>query len=138
MSIELLLQLCGVAHILLGVGSLVIPKMLDWKSALETTPLLIKQMFWTYAGYILFINVFFGIISILLAGEMLSGSGLAIAITLLISLYWIARLIIQFVYFDKREIPQGLLYQLGEWALVGLFIQFSAVYSYAFYINVML
>ena len=54
----LIIQLAGLAHIGLGLGSVMIPKMLDWKSAFTNTPTLIKQMFWTYAGYILFINVF--------------------------------------------------------------------------------
>jgi hypothetical protein len=134
---EFLIQLCGIAHLFLGLGSLVIPKMLGWKTAFDHVPLLIKQMFWTYAGYILSINLFFGIVSVFLAAEMLSGTGLAISLTLLISLYWLARLIIQFTYFDKSEIPRAFFYLAGEWALVGLFILFSLVYSYAFYINIL-
>ena len=138
MGIQLLIELCGIGHVLLALGSLAIPKMLDWKAAFASTPLLIKQMFWTYAGYILLINLFFGVVSFFLAEELLSGSGLAVALTLLIALYWIARLFIQFLYFDKSEVPQGLIYSLGEWGLVAMFILFSGIYSYAFYLNLQL
>lgn len=135
MEIALLVKLCGVAHIALVFGSLAVPMLLDWKSALGKTPSLIRQMFWTYAGYILSINLFFGIVSLFLTGELLSGSGLAVAVTLLIALYWLVRLVIQFVYFDKSDIPQQWIYTVGEWVLVGLFVLFSVVYGYAFYWN---
>lgn len=132
---EEIIQLCGIAHLLLGAGSLVIPQMLEWDTALQNVPPLIRQMFWTYAGYILGLNLFFGVVSILYAGELLSGSGLAMALTLLIALYWLARLFIQFFYFDKRNLPQSAIYRVGEVALVALFIIFTIVYSWAFYIN---
>ncbi|MGD1842853.1 MAG: hypothetical protein ACFB0B_18445 [Thermonemataceae bacterium] len=135
MTFHTLIQFCGLAHIVLGLGSLAIPKLLDWSNAFKHTPLLIKQIFWTYAGYILFINLFFGVVSLLLTEEMLSGTGLAVALTLLISIYWIARLIIQFVYFDKSDLPEAFIYKFGEWALVILFVLFSVAYSYAFYLN---
>jgi len=32
MTIKTLIQLCGIAHLFLGLGSLVIPGMLDWQS----------------------------------------------------------------------------------------------------------
>ena len=135
MTIGNLLQLCGLAHIGLVIGSSALPKLLDWKAAFAHSPLLIKQMFWTYAGYILGINLYFGIISLTLTEELLSGSGLAVATSALIALYWLARLVIQFAYFDKSEVPEGWIYTYGEWAVVALFVLFSAVYSYIFYLN---
>lgn len=135
MSLTLIVQLCGLAHIALGLGSIAIPKMLNWKEAFVHSPVLIKQMFWTYAGYILAINLFFGIVSLFLTNELLAGSGLAFALNTLIALYWIARLIIQFTYFDKTGVPTGGIYLVGEWALVLLFIVFSGVYSYTAYLT---
>lgn len=90
MTIDNMLQLCGLAHIGLVIGSSALPKLLDWKAAFAQAPLLIKQMFWTYAGYILCINLYFGIISLTLREELLSGSGLAIATTAIIALAKIA------------------------------------------------
>jgi len=105
--------------------------MLDWKGALAHVPVLIRQMFWTYAGYILCINLFFGIISILFADELLSGNGLAKALLLLITIYWLSRVIIQFTYFDRSSVPQKLIYKAGEFVLVTLFIVFTLIYGYA-------
>lgn len=122
-------------HIALGLGSLVIPTMLNWKSALASVPVLIRQIFWTYAGYILSINIFFGIISILYVDELLSGSGLSKALLILITAYWFSRVVIQFVYFDKTGIPKKFIYKAGEMALVTLFVVFTIVYGYAVYID---
>ena len=132
--IKTLIILCGIGHIVLGVGSLVIPRMLNWKSALVTTPVLVRQIFWTYAGYILSINIFFGIVSMLYPDELLSGSGLSKALLILITLYWFSRVVIQFVYFDKTGIPEKFIYKAGEMALVSLFVVFTLVYGYAAFV----
>lgn len=129
--LKVLLIGCGVGHICLALGSLAIPKMLNWRQTLKAVPKLIEQIFWTYAGYILSINVFFGIISILFPDELLSGSGLGNSLLTLITLYWLSRLVIQFVYFDRTSVPATGLYKFGEFALVALFVMFTVIYGYA-------
>ncbi|HEY9044865.1 MAG TPA: hypothetical protein VIN08_03175 [Ohtaekwangia sp.] len=131
-----IVYLCGLGHIALSAGSLAIPKLLQWSTHLKNIPLLLRQMFWTYAGYILVINFSFGVISIIGTDELLDHSFLAKYITLFIGLYWLARVIIQFFYFDRTNAPKGLLYTLGEAALVLLFILFTIVYLTAFLYNI--
>ena len=92
-------------------------------------------MFWTYAGYILVINLCFGFISVFGAQELMSHSFLAKAITLFIALYWLARIAIQFFYFDKSDAPNGFMYTMGEIALVTLFAVFTITYLMAFFFN---
>jgi hypothetical protein len=133
---ERMLILCGVSHFALCLGSLYIPKALNWKTHLASLHPLLKQMFWTYAGYILVINLCFGIISVWGSDELLNNSFLAKAITLLIGTYWLTRILIQFFYFDRSQAPKGFVFLLGEIALVGLFILFTAVYLAAFLINI--
>jgi hypothetical protein len=132
---KMLIVLSGVAHLALGVGSLLIPKLLNWKGALAAMPTLIRQMFWSYAGYILGINIFFGLVSIFLADELLSGSGLANALLALITLYWLVRLIIQFTYFDRTAIPRRGIYLAGEIGLNILFVWFAILYGTALWMS---
>jgi len=134
-TLHLLLILCGIGHIALSVASLVVPKALKWKYHLKTLPVLLQQMFWTYAGYILVINISFGVVTLLGADELVNGSFLAKSITLFIAVYWLARIVIQFTYFDKTDAPKGGLYTLGETALVILFATFTIVYTLAFLHN---
>jgi len=125
----------GIGHILLSVVSLAIPRMLSWKEHLKNMQPLLRQMFWTYAAYILVINFCFGFVSIIATDELLSQTMLAKCITLFISVYWLARIGIQFFYFDKTDAPKGFVYSLGEAGLVLLFASFTIVYFVAFLYN---
>ncbi|MCP4439183.1 MAG: hypothetical protein GY810_09595 [Aureispira sp.] len=138
MSVEIvkvLILLSGIAHIVLSVVSSVIPKALKWKEGLQDLQPLLRQMFWTYAAYILVINFCFGLVSIFGTAELVNHSFLAKSVNLFIAVYWLARVFIQFFYFDKTDAPKGLIFTLGEVALVGLFIGFTIVYSLAFLYN---
>ena len=130
-----LLQLAGIVQILLTLLSLLIPKILNWRAELVQVRPLIKQMFWTYAGYILMINLCFGLLSFSAANDLVNGSKLALCINGFITIYWISRVLIQFFYFDRTSFPTGNWYKLGEALLVLLFVFLSSVYSYAFYVN---
>lgn len=125
----------GIGHFALCLGSTAIPRMLNWKKELAVVNPLIRQMFWTYAVYILVINFSFGIVSVFGTGELLNHSFLAKSLTLFIGLYWLGRILIQFFYFDRSAAPKGTIYTLGEIMLVSLFATFALVYLVAFFIN---
>jgi hypothetical protein len=127
-----LIIIAGIAHILLSIASLAIPRVLKWKQHLVYLPPLLRQIFWTYAAYILVINFCFGIVSLIAADELLNGSMLARSITFFIFIYWLARIGIQFFYFDRSEAPPGIIYVFGEIVLVLLFLFFAVVYVAAF------
>jgi hypothetical protein len=126
---------CGVGHLVLCIGSLYIPLALHWKTHLQNLQPLLRQIFWTYAGYILVINLSFGLISIFGNTELLNHTFLAKSLTFFIGIYWLSRVAIQFLYFDRSDAPKGLLYTLGEIALVGLFSLFTLTYLAAFCYN---
>lgn len=133
--IQQLILVAGLAQIALVTASPFIPKILGWKKELAKVQPLIKQMFWTYAAYILVINLCFGMLSIFDYQELTNGSHLAVIINGFIAAYWISRVLIQFFYFDRSDFPAGKWNKLAEVVLVLLFITLSAVYSFAFYFN---
>lgn len=126
---------CGVCHFALCLGSLFIPRALQWKSHLMTLHALLRQMFWTYAGYILVVNLGFGVVSVVAPNELLNHSFLAKSITFFIGMYWLTRIGIQFFYFDRSLAPKGFIYTVGEVALIALFALFTVVYLTAFLVN---
>jgi hypothetical protein len=134
-DIQTFIIFAGLAQIALVLGSLAIPKILNWKKELEKVQTLIKQMFWTYAAYILFINLSFGLLSVFAYKDLTNGSLLACAISGFIAIYWISRIVIQFFYFDRGSFPTGLANRLGEVILVALFLFLSIVYGMTFYYN---
>ena len=134
-TLQLLIFLSGIGHIVLCVASSIIPKVLKWSEGLKDLQPLLRQMFWTYAAYILVINFCFGLVAIMGTEELVNRSFLAKSINLFIALYWLFRILIQFFYFDKTSAPEGFIYTLGEIALVGLFLAFTIVHFLAFSYN---
>jgi UDP-N-acetylmuramyl pentapeptide phosphotransferase/UDP-N-acetylglucosamine-1-phosphate transferase len=130
-----LIFLAGLAQIALVLGSFPIPKILNWKPELAKVNVLIKQMFYTYAAYILVINLCFGLLSVFYCDELTDGSALARLVNGFIAFYWLSRIGVQFLYFDRNSFPTGKWSKLGEMVLVLLFTFLIAVYSWAFYIT---
>ncbi len=125
----------GIGQIALVLGSLAIPKILKWKDELRKVQPLVRQIFWTYAGYILVTNFSFGLISVFATKQLIDGSVLASAITGFITLYWFSRVAIQFFYFDRNSFPPGRFLLIGEILLVTLFVFLTLVYGWSFYLN---
>ena len=135
MNIIIWIFLAGLAQIFLVAGSLAIPKILKWQEQLKNVQPLIKQIFWTYAGYILVTNLCFGLISVLAPEALVDKSVLATSLTGFITLYWFSRLMIQFFYFDRQSFPDGKLLLIGEVLLVALFVLLTIIYGWSFYLN---
>lgn len=127
--ITVLVRLAGYMQAGVVVGSLAVPYLLEWRKELHSVRTLIKQVFWTYAAYILCTNSFFAAVSIFLAPKLTDGSELATALCVFIALYWGARILIQFLYFDKKGLPRGGIYRYGEWLLTFCFVYFTVVYG---------
>ncbi|MDT3405603.1 hypothetical protein [Mucilaginibacter terrae] len=134
--IKHIVTVAGLAQIALVLGSVFIPHILKWKAALNGVQPLIKKLFWTYAVYILCINLSFGLLSALAAPDLVNGTKLATLVSAFITIYWLSRVLVQFFYFDRSSFPTGWLYILGEVALVCLFIMLTLTYGLAFYLNV--
>lgn len=129
------IQIAGLAQVVLAVGSLSIPVVLRWKE--QTAPLrpLIREVFWTYAAYICVSNLSFGLLSAFLPESLLDGTPLAAAVTGFLTCWWGGRLIIQFAFFDRSDAPSGPLFTLAEVGLVLLFISLTLIYAAAMLTN---
>ncbi len=130
-----LIFLAGIGQLILVIGSLAIPKILKWPDDTAKLRPLTRQVFWTYAGYIWATNLSFALLSIISPASLSDGTFLATAVSLYITLYWLARIIIQFTYFDRSDAPKGPLFTLAECLLVTLFTALTSVYGWALFTN---
>ena len=128
--------LAGVGQLCLVVGSAFIPKCLNWNEAIRSENRLMRQLFWTYACYILAMHTFFGIVSTFGPVALTGGGLLANALLCLMWLWWTVRIVLQFCCFDRSCIPQTRFNSLAEVLLVSLFVYLAAVYGIAFWRNV--
>lgn len=128
-------MLAGIGHLALAVGSLAIPKTMGWREDTAKLKLLTRQVFWTYAGYIWFSHIAFGLLSVLAPGLLLDRSPLAGMVCGFIALWWGARIVIQFTYFDRSARPPGAIFVLAEAALIAFFAGCTGVYGWAAWAN---
>jgi hypothetical protein len=126
-----LLILAGLGQLVLAAGSLALPRILRWSDDTAKLRPLTRQVFWTYAAYIWVTNICFGVVSTFAPEWLLDRSPLARVLTGYITVYWGARVLVQFFYFDRSATPPGAFHKLAEVALVGLFVFLTAVYGYA-------
>jgi hypothetical protein len=124
----------GIGQLVLVVASLAIPSTLNWREDTVKLRPLTRQVFWTYAVYIWCTNLAFGLVS-LRPDWLLDRSPLATGVTGFIAVYWVGRVLIQFFYFDRSDIPGGLMFRFLETALVGLFVYLGLVYAAALLLN---
>ena len=135
LSIEAGLVLAGVGQLILVIASAVIPRCLDWKGPLAVLPLLMRQLFWTYAAYILGMHLFFGLISVFGTQLLLDGTPQAAILCGLMMTWWLVRIGLQFFCFDRKGIPQTRFNVLAEALLVSLFLFLTIVYGMALFTN---
>jgi hypothetical protein len=125
-----MLVLAGVGQLGLALGSLAVPCVLRWKEDTVKLRSLTRQVFWTYAAYVWATNVTLGLLSTFGPGLLLDRSPLARVVCGYITAYWAARLLVQFLYFDRSEAPSGAFFKVAEASLVTLFTFLTAVYGY--------
>ena len=125
----------GIGQLAIVLGSPFIPYVLGWREEVAGLRPLTRQVFWTYAGYILGTNLWFGLISTFGCGWLVDGSPLATAVTAFIAFYWGVRVVVQFVWFDRSDAPSGLLFRAAETVLVVLFFFFTVTYGCAAVLN---
>jgi hypothetical protein len=111
-------------------------KVFDWYNDIKKLKPLNQEIAKTYGRYIQGLNFSFGLISFLLPDELKNGSSLAIAITGLIAAYWTGKVITQFAYYPMYQIPDKLIFKIGEVLMNTLFITFAVIFIWLFATNI--
>ena len=133
--LEFGLQVAGWSQLLLVLGSLGVPAALNCKEGLKVLAPLLRQMWWTYAGYICFTHLFFAILSLTHGAWLIDGGGPAALLLGFIILWWLVRLVVHFNYFDRTGIPHNRFNVVAEMILVTLFCALILVYGTTLYLN---
>jgi hypothetical protein len=124
------LRLAGIGQLSILIASSLVPLKLNWKQDLASLPTLHRQMYWTYGGYVVMSIIFLGLVSLVCADELASGSRLAKALCIYGAVFWGVRLCLQAVFEVKPHLNVWWL-KLGYHTLTPLFVFFTAVYFFA-------
>ncbi|QEL18018.1 hypothetical protein [Limnoglobus roseus] len=126
------IRLAGLGQLSVLVASSLVPLRLNWKRDLAGLPVLHRQMYWTYGGYVVLGIITLGGTSLFCADELAAGSRLAQAFCLYGFLFWGVRLLLQAVFDVKSHLTAWWL-AAGYHLLTVLFLFFTGVYGYALF-----
>lgn len=127
-TFEIALLLAGLAQLGIATTSVFIPRLLGWRQETALLRPLTRQIFWTYASYILGIHIAFAALTLLAPHALIDGSTLARAVCAFIGVYWATRLILQFAVFD-RSVAVRPLFRVAEAMYVSAFAYLAIIYS---------
>jgi hypothetical protein len=125
---DTLVFVAGLTQLGIALSSLLLPRMLGWREQILRLEPLTRQVFWTYACYILGTNLFFAGVSLLAPSLLTDGTPLARLLCAFITVYWGARVGIQ-LFASGGTRPSGWFYWLGDKAYLIAFVFCTAVYG---------
>lgn len=123
-----LLTLAGCGHFLVLAASFQVPSRLGWAEELPRLRPLNRKLLWVYGGFIVFVIVAFGVLTLMLRDEMVRGDRAAVALAGFIGLWWAARIGVDAAVFEHRDWPEGPEFVVGHALLTTLFVALAAVY----------
>ena len=125
------LLLAGALHFAILIASALVPKVLDWKTALGAVPPFLRTLFWVYGAFIVLTIISFGTLTLLHADAMARGEPVARSVSLVIAVFWGARLAVQLFIFDARPILTKPWMRSGYHALTAAFVLLTGIYAWA-------
>lgn len=117
----------GLLQLSVLIASSLVPQRLEWRQVLLPLPLLARQLFWVYGGYVVLSIVSLGLICLFNSNELASGTRLARSFCLFGTLFWGIRLSLQLVLDAKPFLTTWWLWT-GYHLLTLLFITFTTVF----------
>ena len=120
----------GAIHAAIVLANIPLPGRLQVRKHLAAAPLFMRQIFYVHWLYIVIVVGLFGALSFAFASELAGASRLGTFLSATIALFWLLRVVLQWLYYDPEIRRQNraldLLYGMSLIALVGTY-GFAAV-----------
>ena len=128
---KLLLQLAAAVQLLILTASVLTPRVLDWRKNLAVLHPFLRKLFWVYGVFIVMVIIAFAILTFRHADAIAAGEPVARSLCFFITIFWGARLFVQFAIFDPRPFLTNWIYRVGYHALTFTFAFLVLVYGKA-------
>jgi RsiW-degrading membrane proteinase PrsW (M82 family) len=122
------LWLIGVGHFAILIASFQVPSKLHWKEDLRSLMPLNRKLLWVQSSFTVLTIVAFGVLTLALHKEMLRGDRAALGVVGFIGIYWMARILVDALYFSHSDWPKGKQFVVGHILLTLLFSFLAASY----------
>jgi hypothetical protein len=101
---KLLLQLAAMVQLLILIASELTPRILDWRKNLAVLHPFLRKLFWVYGAFIFMVIVAFATLTFRHADAMAAREPVARSLCVFITIFWGARLLVQFAIFDANSV----------------------------------
>jgi hypothetical protein len=126
--LSLALWLAAAGHFCVLIASFQVPYRLHWKEDLTKLTAFNRKLMWVHGAFAVYTIIAFGVMSLILHGEMMRGDRAALALAFFIGTYWLLRIVVDFAYYSHRDWPSGTAFRIGHTLLTSLFVFLSASY----------
>jgi uncharacterized membrane protein len=126
--LSLALWLAGIGHFCVLIASFQVPSRLGWKQDLAKLTPFNRKLMWTHGGFAVLTIISFGALTLFLHDEMLRGDKAAVALAGFIAVYWSARIVVDFAYYEHSDWPRGRAFLIGHALLTLLFVFLAGTY----------
>lgn len=130
-GLETLIRVGGVVQIGLVCVATAVPLILDWRTRLAPLLPFMRRLMWVYAVFTMFVVASFGMLSLMYADAMTTGTPLGRALCGIIAVFWLGRLVVQIFVFDVRPLVRSRFIMLGFHGFTAAFTYLMVVYGLA-------
>jgi Membrane bound O-acyl transferase family len=123
------LWLAAAGHFSTLIAGLQVPFRLHWQEELSRLSSFNRKILLYCAAFVGLMIIAFGCLTLALHDQFLMGDKCAVFLALLIALFWIARLVVDWFYFHHSDWPKGPEFVIGHACLNTLFLFLASVYS---------
>ena len=123
---SLALWLAGIGHFVVLIASFQVPQRLGWKEDLAKLTPFNRKLMWVHGGFAVLTIIAFGILILTLHNDFLRGDRAALGLAAFIGVYWAARIVVDFTYYEHKDWPRGPGFVAGHVLLTLLFLFLSA------------
>ena len=128
--LSLALWLSGIGHFSVLIASFQVPARLNWKEDLQKLAPFNRKLMWVHGGFAVLTIIAFGTLTLALHDELVRGDRAALGLALFIGVYWTARIVVDFTYYEHEDWPRGLGFVVGH-VLLTLLFAFLAITNLA-------
>ena len=125
-----LIFFAGLAQWSVLIASALVPRRLEWRTALAGLPRLLRQLFWIYGGYVVLTIIALGAWCVFNSKDLAGGSLLARCVCGYLAVFWGIRLSLQAVL-DVKPFLTAWWLTVGYHLLTLLFISFTLLFAWA-------
>jgi hypothetical protein len=129
--LTLALYIAGAGQLGILAASALVPKVLDWRTALAPLHPFLRRLFWVYGVFIVLTITALGTLTLLHAPAMAAGEPVARSVAAFTGIFWTARLIVQWTVFDARPFLTSGWLKFGYHTLTVAFTALAGVYAVA-------